>query len=294
MHAHKHTYMLHAHKHTYMLHTHKHTYMLHAHVTSMLHTHAHTCLQGKGGYVPYRDSKLTRLLKDSLGGNCRTVMVANISPSALCYEDTYNTLKYADRAKQIKTSVRCLDILRSNCCLNHCLDGASTTVWTVLEPLSGQCLDVWICCLDMLFGYWWCFFVQLVRNVLQVDYHLVKYRGIIQDLRREVSMCVCACVGREVSMCVCACVGREVHMCMCVRVYRTLGGREGGTCVYMCTGPQGVCARVSLCIVCVICYCMTDHTPFLQIAELKMQVGHSSPTQETFDPTEANRYVRDV
>ena len=62
-------------------------------------------VQGKAGYVPYRDSKLTRLLKDSLGGNCRTVMVANVSPSALSYEDTYNTLKYADRAKQIKTTV---------------------------------------------------------------------------------------------------------------------------------------------------------------------------------------------
>jgi kinesin family protein 18/19 len=36
---------------------------------------------GKANYVPYRDSKLTRLLKDSLGGNCRTVMIANISPS---------------------------------------------------------------------------------------------------------------------------------------------------------------------------------------------------------------------
>ena len=55
--------------------------------------------------MPYRNSKLTRLLKDSLGGNCRTVMIANISPSGLSYEDTYNTLKYADRAKQIKTKV---------------------------------------------------------------------------------------------------------------------------------------------------------------------------------------------
>ena len=54
-------------------------------------------------YVPYRDSKLTRLLKDSLGGNCRTVMVTNISPSNSNYEDTYNSLKYADRAKNIKT-----------------------------------------------------------------------------------------------------------------------------------------------------------------------------------------------
>lgn len=56
--------------------------------------------------MPYRDSKLTRLLKDSIGGNCRTVMIAAISPSSLAYEDTYNTLKYADRAKEIKLSVR--------------------------------------------------------------------------------------------------------------------------------------------------------------------------------------------
>uniref|UniRef100_A0A336KW17 CSON001206 protein n=1 Tax=Culicoides sonorensis TaxID=179676 RepID=A0A336KW17_CULSO len=57
-------------------------------------------------YVPYRDSKLTRILKDSLGGNCKTVMIANVSPSSLTYDDTYNTLKYASRAKKIKTSLR--------------------------------------------------------------------------------------------------------------------------------------------------------------------------------------------
>jgi kinesin family protein 18/19 len=60
----------------------------------------------KNGHIPYRDSKLTRLLKDSLGGNCRTVMIANISPAFAAYEDTLNTLKYADRAKQIKTIVK--------------------------------------------------------------------------------------------------------------------------------------------------------------------------------------------
>jgi hypothetical protein len=53
-------------------------------------------------YIPYRNSKLTRLLKDSIGGNCRTVMISNLSPSSLTYEDTYNTLKYAERAKKIK------------------------------------------------------------------------------------------------------------------------------------------------------------------------------------------------
>lgn len=48
-------------------------------------------------FLQFRDSKLTRLLKDSLGGNCKTVMIANISPSSLSSEDTYNTLKYATR-----------------------------------------------------------------------------------------------------------------------------------------------------------------------------------------------------
>ena len=43
-------------------------------------------------------------LKDSLGGNCRTMMIANVSPSAICFEDTHNTLKYANRAKNIKTN----------------------------------------------------------------------------------------------------------------------------------------------------------------------------------------------
>lgn len=57
-------------------------------------------------YIPFRDSKLTRLLKDSLGGNCRTVMIANIAPSNSNYEDTHNTLKYANRAKNIKTRVQ--------------------------------------------------------------------------------------------------------------------------------------------------------------------------------------------
>eukprot|EP00762_Andalucia_godoyi_P004697 ANDGO_03650.mRNA.1 Kinesin-like protein 5 len=60
---------------------------------------------GNSGYVPYRNSKLTRLLKDSLGGNCRTVMIAALSPSSFCFEDTHNTLKYANRAKNIKTKV---------------------------------------------------------------------------------------------------------------------------------------------------------------------------------------------
>ncbi|KAM9250266.1 kinesin-like protein KIF18B [Cariama cristata] len=62
--------------------------------------------KNKKTHVPYRDSKLTRLLKDSIGGNCRTIMIAAVSPSVLAYEDTYNTLKYANRAKEIKLSLK--------------------------------------------------------------------------------------------------------------------------------------------------------------------------------------------
>ena len=57
-------------------------------------------------FVPFRDSKLTRILKDGLCGNSRTVMVATVSGSSAQYEHTVNTLKYADRAKEIKTFVQ--------------------------------------------------------------------------------------------------------------------------------------------------------------------------------------------
>ncbi|CAH2044868.1 unnamed protein product, partial [Thlaspi arvense] len=55
-----------------------------------------------GAHVPYRDSKLTRLLQDSLGGNSRTVMIACISPADINAEETLNTLKYANRARNIR------------------------------------------------------------------------------------------------------------------------------------------------------------------------------------------------
>lgn len=63
------------------------------------------CDARRRNHVPYRDSKLTRLLKFSLGGNCKTVMIVCISPSSLHYDETLNTLKYANRAKEIKTKV---------------------------------------------------------------------------------------------------------------------------------------------------------------------------------------------
>ncbi|XP_068656248.1 kinesin-like protein KIN-8B [Aristolochia californica] len=63
--------------------------------------------QKKGlAYVPYRNSKLTRILKDGLSGNSQTIMVATISPADDQYHHTINTLKYADRAKEIKTHIQ--------------------------------------------------------------------------------------------------------------------------------------------------------------------------------------------
>jgi hypothetical protein len=58
-----------------------------------------------GCHVPYRDSKLTRLLQDSLGGNSRTLMIACVSPSDRDFMETLNTLRYANRTRNIKNKV---------------------------------------------------------------------------------------------------------------------------------------------------------------------------------------------
>jgi kinesin family protein 3/17 len=63
-------------------------------------------VDGDSKHVPYRDSKLTRLLQDSLGGNTKTVMIAALSPADYNYDETLSTLRYADRAKSIKNKPR--------------------------------------------------------------------------------------------------------------------------------------------------------------------------------------------
>lgn len=63
------------------------------------------CDPRKKNHVPYRNSKLTRLLKFSLGGNCKTVMIVCVSPSSTHFDETQNTLRYANRAKNIQTKV---------------------------------------------------------------------------------------------------------------------------------------------------------------------------------------------
>lgn len=63
-------------------------------------------VDGRQTHIPYRDSKLTRLLQDSLGGNTKTVMIAAISPADYNLDETLSTLRYASRAKDIKNKPR--------------------------------------------------------------------------------------------------------------------------------------------------------------------------------------------
>ena len=59
-------------------------------------------VDGKSKHIPYRSSKLTRLLQDSLGGNTKTVMIAALSPADYNFDETLSTLRYASRAKNIQ------------------------------------------------------------------------------------------------------------------------------------------------------------------------------------------------
>ena len=63
-------------------------------------------VDGKSTHVPYRNSKLTRLLQDSLGGNSKTLMFANVGPADYNYDETISTLRYANRAKSIKNKAK--------------------------------------------------------------------------------------------------------------------------------------------------------------------------------------------
>ncbi|XP_029465083.1 kinesin-like protein KIF7 [Rhinatrema bivittatum] len=59
----------------------------------------------KSSHIPYRDSKITRILKDSLGGNAKTVMIACLNPSSSDFDESLNTLNYASRAQNIKNKI---------------------------------------------------------------------------------------------------------------------------------------------------------------------------------------------
>lgn len=136
--------------------------------------------QKKKTFIPYRDSKLTRILKDSLGGNCSTVMIANVSPSSKMYDDTLNTLKYANRAKEIKTSV-------------------SIKVMGFFNQFQNY---------SFLFSTYRTFFFfflfcqllhvrplphQVKSNIVNLDSHIGQYAVICEKQQQEVSGCLSVC-----------------------------------------------------------------------------------------------------
>jgi len=82
--------------------------------------------RGPDSHIPYRDSKLTRLLQDSLGGNSHTLMVACVSPADSNLEETISTLRYADRARKIKNEPGSRQLL---CSTNR---RAAALLWTYL------------------------------------------------------------------------------------------------------------------------------------------------------------------
>lgn len=74
----------------------------------------HALGTGNSTHVPYRDSKLTRLLQDSLGVSTRTILIATISPAAVYVEETISTLKFADRAKQVMVKIKKNEVSATN------------------------------------------------------------------------------------------------------------------------------------------------------------------------------------
>lgn len=68
-------------------------------------------------HIPYRDSKITRLLEDSLGGNCKTTFMGMITPSPDSYGETLSTLKFSNRAKSIKNHAKINEDLNQNALL---------------------------------------------------------------------------------------------------------------------------------------------------------------------------------
>ena len=77
------------------------------------------CSKGRNGHVPYRDSKLTRILQNSLGGNARTAIICTMSPAHSHLEQSRNTLLFATCAKQVTTNARVNVVMSDKALVKH-------------------------------------------------------------------------------------------------------------------------------------------------------------------------------
>src|SRR3989338_9197718 len=76
-------------------------------------------MQPGRSHIPFRDSKLTRLLQDSLGGNTKTLFVATVSSSVFALEETLSTLKFADRAKRVVVATKVNEVVDDSLLLHR-------------------------------------------------------------------------------------------------------------------------------------------------------------------------------
>ena len=84
---------------------------LHAGTVDAVTADAADCARPAGGHIPYRDSKLTRILQPSLGGNAKTAIICNITPAAIHADESGNTLRFACRAKRVVNNATVNEVL---------------------------------------------------------------------------------------------------------------------------------------------------------------------------------------
>ncbi|KAM9367927.1 kinesin-like protein KIF27 [Phaethornis superciliosus] len=162
----------------------------------------------KSVHIPYRDAKITRILKDSLGGNAKTVMITCVSPSSSDFDESLNSLKYANRAKNIRNKpivnynpdqdridemeleIRLLrEALQNQQVSNHCSHDLNqerihiSSLEEQLTQLQFQCLS-YRSCVDKAFS----FLVDLSNDVSLQRSHQEKLQSWItmaQEVRKE-------------------------------------------------------------------------------------------------------------
>jgi hypothetical protein len=128
----------------------------------------------KKRHIPYRNSKLTFLLQDSLGGNSKTFLVANVSPSNLCSHETLSTLQFAERAKCIRNRAK----------VNTDTEGTETALQAEVERLREELRKVMqvqeIPCSFTYQIFWSASMYQMVNSLVVISTSRWQMSGTVQ------------------------------------------------------------------------------------------------------------------